>query len=857
MPRTHDFDALHFQAMEQAIISLWVEGREFTYQRVADMVAPRQANQPSPGNGTARDRLKAMALAGLIEERDNGERKRPYAYNRSGAPLADATLAGPVAAYLADVAVDARTKGDVVTALRFVLRDERGCRVETRGADGVRHFAKVAERILASELQLLPQRCTALATADRENGLADAISPRTEATYVTSLRGFLRYVAEHRLAPLIFSVATGEGPWEEVKARYLSPRDDAGKFTSAARYLRSAWDDFRRTLLDVAPGQRVEPNDLTEAHITAVHARLREQGKLEASKHIRHLWNVLTKAGFGPLVGNKNEQAPLPGTRVQLASGRAPNTWMEFAQALQDGGFAPALVDQVRWYGEYVTLSEREIRRRRKEFPARPSERSQKEGTVRSHVSGLRTWIGAALEFEGMTPATATPARLFGATAADHADAIATWWEERAARGEVAGEWTTGLKGILIPASMFALGCYERIKKARGATLALKVGTDGATTRLDQGAEEAADKTAEEAAYYSAYREIQHFHGGLVAHASKSAHSNAGGRRGGPNAHIDVLTLMRTVPPSWWQSTLNAMIAAVRAGMMRDNSTDFHRLVHDTVWTAMLISTGCRGEELAHIRFDIQAQHFASERRITLRKVDRKNERHHTAFATSAILPEDVLQHYLNVSRPFFMRKLDGGATAHPFLFMNAKGTPIGCPEEAPDGDPTTRNGKALDSRLAAYRNRWQSAIARHAVLAGVPVPAVAYGVLGFHSVRRVHGFMVYLTMGLEMAANYLGDHPQSIMDRYASIAGDFVDVAALRTLPLFQHLPAVEVPTQPALIAGTASDDLDILVRAWGKGLLTDDEFTARKAALQAPQAPQAGAGVRKLPSGRAVGVR
>lgn len=842
MPRTHDFDALHFQAMEQAIISLWVAGREFTYQRVADMVAPRQANQPSPGNGTARDRLKAMALAGLIEERDNGERKRPYAYNRSGAPLADATLAGPVAAYLADVAVDARTKGDVVTALRFVLRDERGCRVETRGADGVRHFATVAGRILASELQLLPRRCSALATADRENGLADAISPRTEATYVSSIRGFLRYVAEHRLAPLVFSVATGEGPWEEIKARYLSPRDDSGKFTGAARYLRSAWDDFRRTLIDIAPGQRVEPDDLTAAHITTVHTRLREQGKLEASKHIRHMWNVLTQAGFGPLVGTKNKQAPLPGTKVQLVGGQAPTTWPEFAQALQDGDFAPELVDQVRWYGEYVTLSEPELRRRRKEFPARPAKRSQKQGTVRSHVSGLRTWIGFALDVEGMTPATATPDRLFGATADNHADAIATWWAKRAQRGEVGGEWTTGLKGILIPASMFALGCYERMKKARGATLALKVGADGITTRLDQGEEEGAEKTAEEAAYYAAYREIQHLHGGLVAHASKTALNNAGSRRGGPNAHVDVLDLMRTVPPIWWQSTLDAMIAAVRAGVVRNNSHAFHCLVHDTVWTALLISTGCRGEELAHIRFDIQAKHFAKERRIMLRIVDRKNDSHHTVFATPAILPEDVLRHYLEVSRPFFMRKLDGGATAHPFLFMKGNGTPIGCPEEALDGDvEESRDGEALDGRLGAYRNRWQSAIARHAVLAGVPVPTADYGVLGFHTVRRVHGFMVYLTMGVEMAANYLGDSPSSVMGAYAAIAGDFVDVASLRTLPLFKHLPATAGPPQPALSANTASDDLDVLVRAWGKGLLTDEEFTARKGALQTPQAHRA----------------
>jgi hypothetical protein len=843
--------------MEQAIIGLWVEGQEFTYQRVADMVAPRQANQPSPGNGTARDRLKAMALAGLIEERDNGERKRPYAYNRSGTPLVDATLARPVAAYLADVAVDARTKSDVVTALRFVLRDERGRRVETRGADGVRHLATVAERILVSELQLLPLRCTALAMADRQNGLADAISPRTEATYVSSIRGFLRYVAEHRLAPLVFSVATGEGPWEEVKAHYLSPRDESGKFTSVARYLRSAWDDFRRTLMDIAPGQRVEPNNVTEAHIAAVHARLREQGKLEASKHIRHLWNVLTKAGFGPLVGKTKKQAPLPGTRVQLADGRVPSSWPTFAQALEDGGFAPALVEQVRWYGEYVTLSEREIRRRRNEFPSRPSGRSQKQGTVRIHVSGLRTWIGAALDVEGMTPATATPDRLFGTAAADQADAIATWWEARAKRGEVAGDWTTGLKGILIPASMFALGCYERAKKTRGATLALKVGTDGAATRLDRDTEEAADKTAEEAAYYAAYREIQHFHEGLVAHASKSAHSNAGSRRGGPNALVDVLILMRTVPPSWWQSTLDAMISEVRAGMARDNSSNFHRLVQDTVWTAMLISTGCRGEELAHIRFDIQAKYFASERRIMLRKADRKNVRGHTVFATSTILPEDVLQHYLEVSRPFFMRNLEGGSSAHPFLFVKTDGAPIGCPEEAPDGNEESRDGKALDSRLNSYRSRWQSAIARHAVLAGVPVPAAAYGVLGFHSVRRVHGFMVYLTMGLEMAANYLGDHPNSVMGAYAAIAGDFVDVASLRNLPLFKHLPATAAPAQPVVTADVAPDDLDVLVRAWGRGLLTDEEFTARKEALQTPRGPQAGAEARKLPSGRAVGVR
>lgn len=854
MPRTHDFDAPHFDLLEQAIISLWVEGKEFTAQRVADMVAPRRPNQPSPSNGTARDRLKAMVREGLIEERDNGERKRPYALNRTGAPVAGASLAGPVAAFLADDAVPARNKADVISALRFVLRDGRRRLLEMRGEQSQRQIIRAAESVPASGLQILPQQCAALAAADRASGASDAITPRSEANYLATLRGLLRYIAEHRLAPLIFSVVTGEGPWEEVKALHLSPRNEKGVFTSDARYLRSAWDSFRRAILEVAPGGRIEPNDLTAAHIEAVYNHLRAQGKLNASDRIRHLWHVLTKAGFGPLVGATEAPAPLPSSRVRLATGAAPDNWEELAQALHDGAFSPELVDQVRWFGTYVTLDERELRRRRKEFPARPTGRTQQEGTVRSHVSGLRTWIGFALDAEGLTPADATPARLFGAGAEDRADAIATWWAERHTRGEVAAAWTTGLKGVLIPASMFALGCYERLKHARGAEVALHANQDGIKTRIDLPAEEAADKTPEEAAFYAAYRGIQHLHGMVVNTAVESAEGNAGSRGGGPNAEIDVLDLMRTVPPQWWERVLGTLLAEVRAGMGRlDESHDFHCVVMDTVWTATLITTGCRGKELAHVRADIQAPHFAADRRIVLRKVDRKNKRLHTVFAKSPILPDDVLQYYLTVTRPYFMRKLDGGAEAHPFLFMNAQGKPLGCPEETSDGKG--RVTKKFNSRMNSYRSRWAGTIARHAALAGAPVPPRAYGVLGFHTVRRVHGFMVYLEVGLEAAANYLGDHPNSVMDRYAGVSGEFIDVAALRDVALCKQLPASTTALPAPEAAGR--DELDVLLRAWGAGLLTAEEFAARKQALQPPQALPLSAGVRKLPSRRAVGVR
>ena len=184
-----------------------------------------------------------------------------------------------------------------------------------------------------------------------------------------------------------------------------------------------------------------------------------------------------------------------------------------------------------------------------------------------------------------------------------------------------------------------------------------------------------------------------------------------------------------------------------------------------TFITALILATGMRWAEVCHVRLDLQ---FTPELRlkneITLRAIDRKNETRHTVSLPSNVLPRWLLSDFLLRVRPILLKTHD-----HPWLVVRRSGRPVGCEGESLDGE--TRDLLAYENRRANFRNLWKDIVAPFAYAANGSCPAED-GQFTPHCIRNVVAAEIVKRHGIDKAAHWLGDHPNSVRDTYGFLEG-------------------------------------------------------------------------------------
>jgi hypothetical protein len=203
-------------------------------------------------------------------------------------------------------------------------------------------------------------------------------------------------------------------------------------------------------------------------------------------------------------------------------------------------------------------------------------------------------------------------------------------------------------------------------------------------------------------------------------------------------------------------------------------SPDAQALVVATFMHGILISSGCRRSEIAHLREGTQTNLQAGLRVVRLRAIDRKNHTKHNYTVREKWVPDWLLTLYFGTVRPAIAGSRATSEGPNPFVILNPNtGRPYGCEEEMADG--SGRDEVALESRKDAMADLWTQHVAEAFVSLNLFVPIGAQR-FTMHIVRNVGGHWVFQRHGLDAAANFLGDSPKGVLNTYAVLDGVAVD---------------------------------------------------------------------------------
>jgi integrase len=812
-----------YPALERAAIAAWSGELPFSQRALAEALAPELGEAPARIAQALPQYLDVLARAGVYasqrarfgaKTQGPGQLGSPHCFNWSPVPPCDATLRHVVAPFLADEHVAAHRKHAVRSALRF------GLELPVKCTDDV--LLKACDAVPAADLYALPGR-----VHDAARSRPEPLSPQTAQNHRSAVRGAMRYAAERRLVPIIFPQLWSDDAWERDKDRWF-PLEPNGPTAQKVMSWRSAWTVFGQTFAVMHPELPNELSSVTRDIAEAVITRMQVQdGRYamgyQARAALRHL---AARHGVGPFV----EPSPLDSFVVQTPSGPRPalylrgangaagdGDWDAFFGLLAEHGLPAELTEFLRWYREYVTLPGMEIITRKDQFPPRRERTLLDENTLNERIMALRAFLGAALyELKpaadapalglALDPATLTPEVLFGARFASILGAMVAWWNARAAllpRGAIGKSGSGALRQMVIGLGMVALALYERLRHQRRMHIATETTASGAE-RLDWREEEEAQKTAAEAAAWEAYRDASRMADAL---AGQSNGRSKGKRKKRSNDFKNLRRIVQNTPPSYWIDLLRSMVERVRKAKRdrEDRGYEYHNNVLNAFLLGVLISTGCRIEELCHVRLDIQASDLRTLRIIRLRAVDRKNSKDHEVLVQTEYVPDDLLVEYLDRSRPWFIAgkpvenakpRRCGRAKSttpkraavkpHPWLFVSTSGREFGCPEETPDG--AGRRKKAFKRRCAQAGLRFKVQMSAAAREVNMLLPGHRYE-FGPHSVRGSCGFGVFLSHGAQAAAHYLGDEEDTVRDAYSSINGIHVDSSCLVGLDMGPQL--------------------------------------------------------------------
>jgi integrase len=853
MPRAQLISPLYDQ-IEAAAIAAFVEGGPYTQRAIAIRIAQvtgedtQQLAQRLPAflNRLAkRGHYRCQPAAHGSKTGTPGELTSPQSFNWSTLPFDGPALQHAVATFLEDEGFADYQKAAVRSALRLVFD------LPTKCSDYA--ILEACGRSQPAELWGLDEQAFECATAR-------ALKHQTAKNHRSAIRALKRYAAEGRIIPLVFPELRPDSFWTELMDEYF-PLAPVGRTAHFVLNMRSAWRNLEAGAC-LLFGDEVQFGDLTrrEGEQIVTHFLLTERRSAVGYSVRRLLCFVADRFTAGPFTeisAQRRFTVTTPAGRRPALYLRGPKgeaadgDWAGLCALLEDLGFHESLVEFLRWYQEYVTLPALDILSDSR-FPARRERHRIGDKTSFERLTALRALLGAATntlvvgakgETIGpqLSPTHLTPEVLFGERFQEFVQVMLDWWR---ARAEVLPEGTLGkstsgaLRQMVISLGMFALGHYERLRHQRKLKSATRTTPSGIEV-VDAASEEGVKKTPAEEAAWDAYT-----HANKVADALTDLTRDRRGRtRKRSNEFRNIRRILKVTPPAYWIGLQNGMIELVREEKRkgRDGSYDYHSLVLNAVTLGLLISTGCRMEELCLARLDVQLDLDA--RQIVLRAIDRKNRKPHTVLLHEAYLPDDLLDEYLERTRPWFIagrptsgksrprrprKRKRSPVKQHQFLLVSTSGRPFACLSETKNGQ--NRDEGELKRRASQAGRRFQAQMAAMARRFNMPVPSTKYE-FGPHSVRGSCGFGIFLLHDEKAAAQYLGDTIDTVRDAYSAIDGSHVDSSGLVGFEVARA--AQTVAATKAVPGADYAAELKELIGDLKAELVTREEFDRAKASL------------------------
>lgn len=820
----HPFRSDYYARIEAVVIDAFVHGREYTQRALSDAIGKTFGLDAQKVPGRLLACLRALADRGMYEAQAGrfgskgtqakGSPTSPHWFNWSGVPIDQASFRLALEPYLADDQVDLWRKEAIRKTLRFFRELPTQCPDDRIMEDSA--------RIPADKLYDLPGAVY--------NEAIQHFGRQTAKNYRSAVTAVLRYGAEGRRIPMVFPYYFVPDAWAEVKDRCF-PLAEAGPSPKYVDRGRHGLGLIRRAAIalygDGVTLEQITPNRAREI---IEHLRVKmgdRDGAIRVASTFRELARTFR---LGPYA----EERPSDAFFVDTPRGRRPAIFLRDSGDAGDGddwdalvarmkrmGFPPATIEFLEWYKPYITMSARDLMRRenRGRYPDRKDVHKLTPNSLRARAVAVRAYLGAAVNGLGRAPADLTPEIIFGRGFDEIAHTLIDWWQDRRDALLEDGVDTAiggGLVHYIVGIGMLCYTRYELLRFERRLKVATidrpKVGDrNDHLVRVDSFTEEGVAKTPAELYAWESYRSAY----ALVNKIHARVKEERGVNRADAPEFKDIKIMLANTPPQWFIKVLNNDIERVRDGIRRNlDSYKFHKLVRDTVDLGLHMSTGCRSEESCLLRVD---QHFTPERLaarvIDIQAFERKNNKRTQVILQPAYLPDDIMECYMQRSRPFFMRdqyvrphrvggkgKLisqPGLVRDHPFFLVSTRGNAYGVMDLE---DPAQL--LQLLSRAKDHGRNLTSFIAREAVRCHLKLPGRKYE-LGPHAIRGVFAYALYLlTKSAQVAAHYLGDDEQTVLTNYSAISGVNVDSSALVGVdvrPLLGVAGLGAAPTLPA----------------------------------------------------------
>lgn len=716
-----------------------------------------------------------------------------------------------------------------------------------------------------AEFHGLPDRAYAAAL---ESG-----GKRAAANYRSAVRALLRDAATARVIPIVFPRIWEDDAWLEARDRYFG--SGIGRLSATMRQYRTYWHHYAATAKEL-PSKPGGPADVTVPMVEEICAALKRKAKMYLPNQVKTMLRWVARVHHeGPYVAHVG-QAGVTWTRNGWRNADrllgpdneagADGDWSTFLRIVKYNGYGRPWLEHLEWYGELISLPEFEIEQREERFPTRPARWRLDPTTRVSRLNHLRMILFHAPRIIGKSAGELTVFDVLGDGGRKMLAGLRARWAERYKLKEVSSANSHSVEDLVLAVGLLAKSLALRIEHA------IARGTDANLTCLGT-----APLTQQQAAYETTYKSAREQ--AKVIELSRGRESSGHG----DNSVRNVRRIIESTPASYWIAVLDESMRQVQSHLRHDargmrlehdqgaglTRYDFFCLVADTYYHGWLVTTGMRISETAHVRLDLQYDDDHRSRRIVnLRSVDRKETRNtlpHECMVRERFVPAWLEQLYLEQARPFFMDEWPSTTTPrrkgrvgvhHPWLFVDRKGRPVGCPEEDSDGEG--RNKLRLRNTLSALRKQWQAHCARLAVKLGLPI-SVMPREYSNHVVRIAMGYQIRQEFGLTEAANYLGDQEGSIIGHYEGVSGKLVDHSTLGgdyvpfEPPTMTRARQKRTVTEEARdtaaqsrmqIAGAAQERLqfalDRLVDQFATGEIDQMQFMERSRRLEGALAPR-----------------
>lgn len=758
------------EAILEALAELWVRGETPTQERVCEMTFLNP--------GTYYRRVHALKETGRAQTNQVRQGEGLVAINSRGVDPEQVTLATVVRE--ADLEQHSRALG--------AIRDYLG--LPLSGRRDVEAIAEAAEATPLDRLRHLPELVY-------DHLLAQGRSKGTGKVSASAVRSLLREAAAEGRIPMIWT-----SPWEEARDAWI-PRT-RGRIEGASYRQRMVWrwalGHLREAAIDLW-GPEASPYELTEDGVEEVRHWLRKRGRWDHAAGVVSALRYAGRRGYGPYasMAERLGNPALPGV------GPSVKTLDGMIETLRAHGLGDEWEQFLRDLTDWSTLPAKQVRTR-EGLPPRP--KARRVGSMRYRYEAIRLVLGVLRrlghDLSDLSPHEAFAHPLFS-RAINEAVAL---WEARHEAGELSSPCGTGLKNAIASAGIVADYLYRVERHRRGEEVS--DGREGKPTwGTDPEQEEEAVKTEREDALWRSYRHSCEIGDELREEREQYATGQNG------NTEKDIAEVLEAAPPQLYEDLVAAYHRLARESLERDGeSLDHHRLILHAFVLCALVSTGARGQELAHLRCDVHLpdEFFDAEYdgpiTVTLQRFDRKNKKEHKVRLWPELVPAWLRMSYL-ASREALMRRgglrhpesgelveeatswearrwpaaerfgLEEGEWHQHLLVFPADGSSVGDPGEDRRGRRSL-SAEDLEKRVNRLRDQWKNHAGR--VLwreTGRECPTDD-GVWTFHTIRNVMGYALYQQSELD-AENYLGDALQAIRAAYSGVSGDHISAETFR----------------------------------------------------------------------------